>query len=191
MEGWRQVVLLSVGGSLGVNARYWLGVAISRWAGVQFPWATLAINVTGSFAIGLLAVLLARWLPHPQMRLLVVVGFLGGYTTFSSFAAEALSLWERGERAPALGYVAGSVGAGLAAVVLGSALGRGLVERTARWPARGGRDAAVAAPGSGSGTVTRTVTGTRTVTDEGAAVRRIGAPPRPSPDWPGGSEGRP
>ncbi len=78
--------------------RYWLGVAISRWAGPQFPWATLAINVSGSFAIGLLTVLLSRWLPHPHMRLLVVVGFLGGYTTFSSFSAEALVLWERGER---------------------------------------------------------------------------------------------
>jgi CrcB protein len=78
VEGWQQVALLSVGGSLGVNARYWLGVAISRRMGAQFPWATLTINVSGSFAIGLLTVLLARWLPHPQMRLLVVVGFLGG-----------------------------------------------------------------------------------------------------------------
>jgi CrcB protein len=49
-----------VGGSLGVNARYWLGVAITRWAGPQFPWATLVINVSGSFAIGLLTVLLSR-----------------------------------------------------------------------------------------------------------------------------------
>ena len=118
MEGWYQVALLSVGGSLGVNARYWLGVAITRWAGPQFPWATLAINVSGSFAIGLLTVLLSRWLPHPHMRLLLVVGFLGGYTTFSSFSAEALVLWERGERRASLGYVAGSVGAGLVAVVL-------------------------------------------------------------------------
>ena len=132
MEGWYQVALLSVGGSLGVNARYWLGVAVSRWTGPQFPWATLAINVSGSFAIGLLTVLLARWLPHPQMRLLVVVGFLGGYTTFSSFSAEALVLWERGERWLCIGYVAGSVGAGLVAVVLGTMLGRGLIESSGR-----------------------------------------------------------
>ncbi len=112
MEGWYQVALLSVGGSLGVNARYWLGVAISRWSGPQFPWATLAINVSGSFAIGMLAVLLSRWLPHPHMRLLVVVGFLGGYTTFSSFSVEALGLWERGERPQAVAYVVGSVGGG-------------------------------------------------------------------------------
>jgi CrcB protein len=166
MEGWHQVVLLSVGGSLGVNARYWLGVSISRWAGPQFPWATLAINVSGSFAIGLLTVLMARWLPHPHMRLLVVVGFLGGYTTFSSFTAEALVLWERGERALGLGYVAGSVGAGLAAVVLGTALGRGMIETSGRWSARDERTAAAASPGSGS-------------EDEAAPDRAVGseAPP--------------
>jgi CrcB protein len=147
VEGWQQVALLSVGGSLGVNARYWLGVAISRRVGPQFPWATLTINVSGSFAIGLLTVLLARWLPHPHMRLLVVVGFLGGYTTFSSFSAEALVLWERGERALCLGYVTGSVGAGLAAVVLGTVLGRGLIESAGRWTARDGPAASVAAPG--------------------------------------------
>ena len=112
MEGWYQVALLSVGGSLGVNARYWLGVAITRWAGPQFPWATLAINVSGSFAIGLLTVLLARWLPHPHMRLLLVVGFLGGYTTFSSFSAEALVLWERGERPSAWATWPGASGRG-------------------------------------------------------------------------------
>jgi CrcB protein len=84
------------------------------------------------------------------MRLLVVVGFLGGYTTFSSFAAETLVLWERGERAMGLGYVAGSVGAGLAAVVLGTAMGRGLIEASARWSARDGRAPSVATPGPGS-----------------------------------------
>ena len=97
MERWNQVAVLSIGGVLGVNARYWLGIVINRWAGVQFPWATFAINVSGSFAIGFLSVLLTRWLPHPHARLLVVVGFLGGYTTFSSFSFESLALLERGE----------------------------------------------------------------------------------------------
>ena len=64
--------LLSVGGILGVNARYWLGVFVNRWTGAQFPWATFTINVSGSFAIGLLSVLLVRWLPHPHARLFVV-----------------------------------------------------------------------------------------------------------------------
>lgn len=170
MEGFSRVVLLSVGGSLGVNARYWLGMAITRWAGPQFPWATLAINVSGSFAIGLLTVLLARWLPHPNMRLLVVVGFLGGYTTFSSFAAEALVLWERGEQARGVGYVAGSVGAGLVAVVLGTAAGRGLVESSGRWTAR---EARAVAPG------------------DDAADGDRGSPSRISTDRPGGTEAPP
>ena len=176
MEGWYQVALLSVGGSLGVNARYWLGVAISRWAGPQFPWATLAINVSGSFAIGLLTVFLSRWLPHPHMRLLLVVGFLGGYTTFSSFSAETLVLWERGERAQCVGYVVGSVGAGLVAVVLGTALGRGLIEAAERWSATGERAAAVGAAGTAP-------------TKEEPGGR--GESPRPTPGRAGGSEASP
>jgi fluoride exporter len=126
VERWNQVAVLSIGGVLGVNARYWLGIIINRWTGVQFPWATFAINISGSFAIGFLSELLARWLPHPHARLLVVVGFLGGYTTFSSFSFESLALWERGELALCMAYMGGSVAAGFAAVVLGAALGREL-----------------------------------------------------------------
>jgi CrcB protein len=126
VERWYQVAVLSVGGVLGVNTRYWLGVVINRWTGPQFPWATFTINVSGSFAIGMVTVLLARWLPHPYARLLVVVGFLGGYTTFSSYSLESLALWERGERGLCVAYMAGSVAAGFAAVVVGTALGREL-----------------------------------------------------------------
>jgi CrcB protein len=173
VEGWYQVTLLSVGGTLGVNARYWLGVAINRWAGPQFPWATLTINVSGSFAIGLVTVLLSRWQPQPHMRLLLVVGFLGGYTTFSSFSAEALVLWERGEWAQCLAYVAGSVGAGLVAVVLGTALGRGLIEASGRWSAPVEHPAAAGAPGMD-----------QTKEESG----RRGDTPRPTPGRAGGPE---
>ena len=124
MEHWVKVVVLTLGGALGVNARYWLGDWISRWASPQFPWATFTINMTGSFAIGFLAVLLSRWLPHPHLRLLVIVGFLGGYTTFSSYAYESLSLVERGEFLLAGAYLAGSAIAGLFAAALGVTLGR-------------------------------------------------------------------
>jgi fluoride exporter len=126
LETWYRVAVLSVGGVLGVNARFWLGVAINRWTSSQFPWATFMINITGSFAIGLCTAVLARWLPHPHARLLVIVGFLGGYTTFSSYSIESLTLWERGERGLCLTYLIGSVVAGFAAVVLGTMLGRGL-----------------------------------------------------------------
>jgi fluoride exporter len=126
METWLKVVALSVGGSLGVNARYWLGVWMSRWASPQFPWATFTINVSGSFLIGFLTVALARWSPHPNARLLFITGFLGGYTTFSTYENESLSLWERGETLLMGANLIGSVVAGLLAVLMGTALARGL-----------------------------------------------------------------
>jgi CrcB protein len=119
--------VLSIGGVLGVNARYWLASWMSTWAGDRFPWATFAINVSGSFAIGLIATLLARWLPAHPARLFFLVGFLGGYTTFSSFAFEALVLCERDQIGRALAYMGGSVAAGFVAVMLGVALGRAIV----------------------------------------------------------------
>lgn len=124
MEHTWKVVALSIGGVIGVNARYWLGHWMNQWASPKFPWATFTINVTGSFAIGFLTIILARWLPHSNARLFLITGLLGGYTTFSAYSFESLSLWERGDRWDAVAYVAGSVLAGLVAVVLGMALAR-------------------------------------------------------------------
>jgi CrcB protein len=128
METWTKVLALSLGGTLGVNARYWLGVWMSRWTSPQFPWATFTINVSGSFLIGFLTVALARWLPHPNLRLLVITGFLGGYTTFSTFENDALILWERGERWLMAANIVGSVALGFVAVVIGTVAARGLAE---------------------------------------------------------------
>jgi fluoride exporter len=119
-----KVLALSVGGVLGVNARYWLGHWMNQWASPKFPWATFTINVTGSFAIGFLTILLARWVPHPNARLFLITGLLGGYTTFSAYSFESLSMWERGDRREAVAYALGSVLAGLLAVTLGVALAR-------------------------------------------------------------------
>jgi CrcB protein len=124
VESWSKVVVLSLGGAMGANARYWAGVWINRWATAPFPWATLAINVSGSFAIGFLTLALSRWLPHPNYRLLLVVGLLGGYTTFSTFEFESLTLWERGEWRLSLANMGGSVLAGFLAVWLGASVGR-------------------------------------------------------------------
>ena len=91
--------------------------------GSRFPLGTLVINVTGSFFIGfLMAVLTERFKPHPNWRLLLVVGFLGGYTTFSSFEYESFRLVRDGSSWLGLLNVAGSVLLGFAAVWLGSAL---------------------------------------------------------------------
>lgn len=122
-----KVLALSAGGVLGVNARYWLGHWISQWASPRFPWATFTINVTGSFAIGFLTILLARWLPHPNARLLIITGLLGGYTTFSAYSFESFAMWERGHRWGVTAYVFASVLAGLVAVTMGVVLGRYVV----------------------------------------------------------------
>ena len=127
MDALTRVLVLSIGGALGVNARYWLSLGMARWASPRFPWSTFVINVTGSFAIGILAVVLSHRWPHPLGRLFVVVGFLGGYTTFSSFAFESYTLWEGGEKGLALANTVGSVVAGLAAVVIGVAVARSFV----------------------------------------------------------------
>ena len=124
METIWKVLALSFGGVIGVNARYWLGHWMNQWAGEKFPWATFTINVTGSFAIGFLTIFLARWLPHPNAMLLLITGLLGGYTTFSAYSFESLSMWERGDRWNAFAYALGSVLAGLLAVTLGVVLAR-------------------------------------------------------------------
>ena len=93
--------------------------------GPAFPAGTLLINVTGSLIIGVLLVLLTERLAAPPVwRLFLVVGFLGGYTTFSSYTFEALALVEAGAWARAAGYVLGSNGLGLAACYAGMVLAR-------------------------------------------------------------------
>jgi CrcB protein len=116
---WDRVGLVALGGALGANARYWLGLWITSRAGDRFPWATLAINVSGSFAAGFLSWLLVRWLPHPHWRLLIVTGLLGGYTTFSAFELEACGLWKTVSYRQAIAYLCGSVLAGFVAASLG------------------------------------------------------------------------
>ena len=115
-------LLVALGGGVGSLARYLAGAAIaSRFAG-PFPLGTMVINVTGSFLIGLLMTLLSQRLPHPNWRLLLVVGFLGGYTTFSSFEWETFSAVRGGGFWIGLLNVVGSVGLGYAAVWLGALL---------------------------------------------------------------------
>ena len=116
---------VGLGGFLGANARYALGTWIVQRAGPAFPWHTLLINVTGSLAIGaVLTLLTERLVADPAWRLFLVVGFLGGYTTFSSYTYEGLALMETGDWRGALWYVAGSNIVGLAAAYAGIVLAR-------------------------------------------------------------------
>lgn len=118
----RYLVVLA-GAGLGGLTRYALGTWIMARSGVRFPLGTFLINISGSFFIGLLMTLLTERLhPHPNWRLFLVVGVLGGYTTFSSFEYETLQAVRDGERWMGLLYVAGSVLLGYVAVWLGAAL---------------------------------------------------------------------
>jgi CrcB protein len=119
-----QWLLLFVGGGLGATARFALGSWFLARGGEGFPWGTLAINWLGCLAIGVVAATMAA-LPHPPLlRLFLVTGLLGGFTTFSAFGLETFELLADGEGGRAFLYVAGSVVGGLAAVALGAALGR-------------------------------------------------------------------
>lgn len=121
------ILLVAIGGATGSVARYLTGLAMTRLLGPAFPWGTITVNIVGSFAIGILTELVARKLAAPmEMRLLLVVGFLGGFTTFSSFSLDTLALVERGAGLTAFGYVAASVILSLAAAFGGIALGRSL-----------------------------------------------------------------
>ena len=118
----RYVVVLA-GAGLGGLMRYTLGTWIMAKYGGRFPLGTFLINVSGAFLIGLLmTVLTERTHPHPNWRLFLVVGVLGGYTTFSSFEYETYQAVRDGARAMGLLYVTGSVLAGYLAVWLGAML---------------------------------------------------------------------
>ncbi|WP_095012789.1 fluoride efflux transporter CrcB [Tsuneonella mangrovi] len=112
------------GGGTGAVMRYQLGRFMTHWLGpnvvTAFPWATLAANVLGSLAMGLLAGYLARHGSHGESwRLFIGVGLLGGFTTFSSFSLETMLLIERGQPMTAVTYAAVSVLAGVTGLYLG------------------------------------------------------------------------
>ena len=107
------------GGALGASARYLLGAWILTLLGPGFPWATFLINVSGSFLIGAVLGLVQTGVLPTGARPFLAVGVFGGYTTFSSFSYETLSLISKGDYAPALLYSLGQVVLGLAAVYAG------------------------------------------------------------------------
>ncbi|MET4102332.1 CrcB protein [Roseovarius sp. MBR-78] len=113
------VFQVAVGGALGAVLRLGVTLGMARVAGPGFPMGVLAVNVLGSFLIGVLAVLsFQRGFDH--LNPLLITGVLGGFTTFSTFSLEALTLMERGALGAALAYVGLSVGLSLGAVALGA-----------------------------------------------------------------------
>lgn len=128
MERITAYLSVAFGGALGSMARFWLSGVVATLTGPQFPWGTLLINIGGSFVIGWFGALTsaAGSLDAPaNVRLFVLVGICGGFTTFSSFSLQTLELLQSGETARAAGYIAGSVALCLAGVWLGVTVGRG------------------------------------------------------------------
>lgn len=120
-----QILLVALGGACGAVGRYLLGNVVSKAFGSALPYGTFIINIIGCFCMGLLmTVIVERQLLAPIWRLLLCVGFLGGFTTFSSFGYEAFSLIHGGKMLEALAYAGGSVVLGLAAAALGVSYGR-------------------------------------------------------------------
>jgi CrcB protein len=102
-------LFVMAGGALGSAARYLVGKLTLGWFGPNYPWGTLAVNLIGGFLMGVLAGTLARIGGSEHTRLLIGVGVLGGFTTFSSFSLDAVLMIERGEWNVALLYVLASV----------------------------------------------------------------------------------
>jgi len=120
-------VVVGIGGFLGAIARYALGTYIGSRYGVRFPLGTFIINVSGSFLIGLILTLLARTTASAYWRYLIPIGFIGAYTTFSTFEYETLRAIQDGQLMTGFLNIALSLVIGFVAVWAGAAIGRVLV----------------------------------------------------------------
>jgi CrcB protein len=116
---------IAAGGALGSVARYATLIGVGRIVGVGFPYGVLVVNIVGGFIIGALVELMAlAWSPGETMRAFLVVGVLGGYTTFSAFSLDAWLLLEKGLYGPAIVYILASVILSIGALVTGLTLTR-------------------------------------------------------------------
>lgn len=123
----QSVTFVALGGAVGASLRYLTGLAVVRLLGhPTFPMAILTVNILGSFLMGVFVVTAAhKGLTH--LSPLLMTGFLGGFTTFSSFSLETVNLIERGDIGQAMLYVALSVGVSVGALAVGMALTRGVL----------------------------------------------------------------
>ncbi|MBE2201328.1 MAG: fluoride efflux transporter CrcB [Anaerolinea sp.] len=120
-------LLIALGAAVGANARYLTGVWAGNRFGADFPYGTLIVNIVGSFLLGVLLTLgTGRLQLSPEARLLLAVGFLGSFTTFSSYAVESMNLWRDASVWRSLLNIVGNNLAGLLAVILGATLARWL-----------------------------------------------------------------
>lgn len=114
---------VALGGAIGASARFLTGNAVTRTFGIGVPVGTMVVNIVGSFLMGVLVVLIMRK-GGAMAAPFLTTGLLGGFTTFSAFSLDAITLFERGETGAAMGYVLGSVLLSLAALFVGLTLAR-------------------------------------------------------------------
>ena len=111
----RNILLVAIGGAIGSVCRYLLsGINVASW-----PWGTFAVNILGSLFIGLLVGLVSKGIVSPEIKLLLVTGFCGGFTTFSTFANESFSMMKAGDALQMALYLGASIVIGILAVWLG------------------------------------------------------------------------
>lgn len=123
----QHLLLACAGGAVGAGARYLVGVGVTRFLGAApgFPWSTLSVNIVGSFLMGVFIEALAlRYSGSAELRTLVATGVLGGFTTFSAFSLDFVTLMARKEELLAMIYVASSVALSLIAIYAGMAIAR-------------------------------------------------------------------
>lgn len=125
------LLMVAAGGAIGASLRFLTGHVALRLLGPGFPWGTLIVNVAGSLAMGVIAVIMmekfpgswGRWAPF------AMTGILGGFTTFSAFSLDAYTLYERGRHAAAAAYVGGSVVLSIGALLIGFFLTRAILQQ--------------------------------------------------------------
>jgi fluoride exporter len=118
---------ISLGAIPGALSRYYLTILFAKWLGADFPYGTFAINITGSLSMGFFTTLALRYfMEAPDLRLLIATGFLGSYTTFSTYALDTSLLVRQGSYGYGLFYWAGSAMLGVVGLEIGSAIARRL-----------------------------------------------------------------
>ncbi len=114
------ILAIAAGGAIGSVLRHFVGMITLNFFGPNFPWGTITVNVIGSFVMGVLVTYLAlNWSPSQEIRAFLTVGLLGGFTTFSAFSLDVITLWERGASMAAMGYIMASIILSIFALMIG------------------------------------------------------------------------
>ena len=123
----QRVIWVCLGGALGALCRWLLGASVQRWAGVAFPWGTATVNIVGCFCFGVFWAFSETRLDTDSVaRFAVLTGFMGAFTTFSTFAFDSVALLQAGRYAAGIGNIALQNAAGLTGLVIGFGVGRSL-----------------------------------------------------------------